>query len=205
MNVKGIPAMTTHSAMPNVLGCLLLCCAGATLAQTIATQQIDIAKLLEAGKLRPANRTAASLSGSPAGIHVSAKEGPGVVWIEGSDFAVGTIEVDVRGRDVFQQSFVGLAFHRKDDATYESVYLRPFNFRADDPARHHHAVQYMAVPDFDWPVLREKFPEEFENAVDRSAEPAGWVSLRVVVKGARIQVFAGLAKTPVLDVRKLGT
>ncbi len=49
----------------------------------------------------------------------------GVVWIEGSDFAQGTIEVDVRGRDVPGRSFVGVAFHRQDDNTYDAVYLRP--------------------------------------------------------------------------------
>ncbi len=78
-------------------------------------------------------------------MHVSQSEDPGLVWIEGSDFGEGTIEVDVRGKDVLQQSFVGVAFHGKDDKTYESVYLRPFNFRADDPVRHQHAVQYMGI------------------------------------------------------------
>ena len=128
----------------------------------------------------------------------------GVIWIEGSDLAEGTIEVDVRGRDVLQQSFVGIAFHRKDDNTYESVYLRPFNFRADDPARHHHAVQYMASPDYDWPRLRQEFPEQFENAVDPAVGPTDWVPLRIVVKAQTVQVFVGPAKSPTLDVRKLG-
>jgi hypothetical protein len=137
------------------------------------------------------------------GIHVSAKEGPGVVWIDGTDFGEGTIDVDVRGKDVMQQSFVGIAFHRKDDQTYESVYVRPFNFQATDPARHNHAVQYMQVPAFDWPILREKFPEEFERPVGASIKPTDWVHLRVVVRG-RIQVFVGSVTTPTLDVRKLG-
>jgi hypothetical protein len=137
-------------------------------------------------------------------VHVAEKADPGVIWIVGSDFSEGTIEVDLRGRDVFQKSFVGLAFHRKDDATYESVYLRPFNFRTDDAARHHHAVQYMASPDYDWPRLRQQFPEEFENAVDPGIAPADWVTLRVVVKGRTIQAYAGPTKSPTLDVRKLG-
>jgi hypothetical protein len=47
----------------------------------------------------------------------------GLVWINGSDFAEGTIELDIRGRDLMQRSFVGIAFHGKGD-TYESVYLR---------------------------------------------------------------------------------
>jgi hypothetical protein len=114
------------------------------------------------------------------------------------------IDVDVRGKDVLQQSFLGVAFHRKDDQTYESVYLRPFNFQATDPARHNHAIQYMQVPEFDWPILRQKFPEEFERPVDASIRPADWVHLKVVVKGGRIQAFVGSVATPTLDVRKLG-
>jgi hypothetical protein len=138
------------------------------------------------------------------GVHLSAGEGPGVAWIADTDFSEGTIELDVRGKDVLQQSFVGVAFHRLDDQTYEAVYLRPFNFQAADPARHNHAVQYMQVPAFDWPVLREKFPEEFERPVAASLTPTDWVPLKVIVRDGRVQVFAGAVTTPTLDVRKLG-
>ena len=172
---------------------------GLLLLAALPGQTVDFA----AAKLRPVNRDVSSLA-ERGGVNVSAKEGPGVAWIEGSDFGEGTIDVDVRGKDVLQQSFVGVAFHRKDDRTYESVYLRPFNFQATDPARHNHAVQYMQVPEFDWPVLREKFPEEFERPVDASIKPTDWVHLRVVVKGGRVQAFVGSATTPTLDVRKLG-
>ena len=48
-------------------------------------------------------------------------QGIGLIWIEGTDFADGTIEVDVCGRDVGRQSFVGVAFHRKDEQTFEAV------------------------------------------------------------------------------------
>ena len=150
------------------------------------------------------NRDVTKLQGSRDGVHVSERADVGLVWIEGTDFAEGTIEVDVRGRDVPQQSFVGIAFHRKDDNTFESVYLRPFNFRADDPVRHQHAVQYMASPDYDWPRLRKEFPEEFENPVDPSVGPTDWVPLRIVVKGPTIQIYVGLVKSPALEVRKLG-
>jgi hypothetical protein len=177
---------------------------GARAPQSGAGQRIDLAERLAAGKLRAVNREVTKLPGSPAGVHVAEKADAGVVWIDGSDFAEGAIDVDVRGRDVLQQSFVGVAFHRKDDHTYEAVYLRPFNFRADDPVRHQHAVQYMASPDYDWPRLRKEFPEEFENAVDPSVVPTDWVPLRVVVKGSTIQVFVGAVKAPALEVRKLG-
>jgi hypothetical protein len=172
--------------------------------QPTAPQTIDIAERLTAGKLRAVNREVTALQGNPRGVHVTEKAGPGVVWIEGTDFAEGTIEVDVRGRDVQQQSFVGIAFHRSDDNTYEAVYLRPFNFRAEDPARRQNAVQYIAAPEYDWPRLRKEFPGEFENPVDASVTPTDWVPLRIVVKGATIQVLVGAVKAATLEVRKLG-
>ena len=172
--------------------------------QIAAPQQINLAEWLAGGKLRAVNRDVTALQGDKRGIKVSEKAGPGVVWIEGSDFDQGTIEIDVRGRDVLQQSFLGVAFHGKDDKTYEAVYLRPFNFRAQDPDRHQHAVQYVAVPDYDWPRLRKEFPEEFENPVDASVAPTDWVPLRVVVKGNAVQIFVGKVNAPTLEVRKLG-
>ena len=172
--------------------------------QTAAPQQINLAEWLAGGKLRAVNRDVTALEGDKRGVKVSEKAGPGVVWIEGSDFDQGTIEIDVRGRDVLQQSFLGIAFHGKDDKTYEAVYLRPFNFRAQDPDRHQHAVQYVAVPDYDWPRLRKEFPEEFENPVDPSVAPTDWVPLRVVVKGNALQIFVGKVNAPTLEVRKLG-
>jgi hypothetical protein len=208
-----------HSATKSVLasGVLMACAVAAAppsnaktsvgaaqAAPSRALQRIDLAEWLAAGKLRTVNREATKLQGSRDGVRVAEKTGTGQVWIEGSDFAEGTIDVDVRGRDVLQQSFVGIAFHRKDDNTYEAVYLRPFNFRADDPVRRRHAVQYMASPDYDWPRLRKEFPEEFENQVDPSVVPTDWVPLRVVVKGRTIQVYVGLVKSPALEIRKLG-
>lgn len=170
-----------------------------------APATIDLADQLTTGKLRGVNREATALSGGRRGVHVDAKPGNGVVWVEGTEFSQGTLELDVRGKDVLQQSFLGVAFHGKDDKTYEAVYLRPFNFRAEDPARHQHAVQYVSLPDYDWPRLRKEFPEEFENPVDASVSPTDWVPLRVVVKGQTIQIFVGPVKTPALEVRKLGT
>ena len=166
-------------------------------------QQINLADKLTSKGLRAVNREVTALAGDKSGVHVSEKEGPGVVWIEGSELALGTIELDVRGRDVMGQSFVGIAFHRKDDNRYETVYLRPFNFRNPDEARRQNAVQYMALPDYDWPRLRKEFPSEFENPVDASVSPTDWVPLRVVVKAKTVEIFVGAAKAPALEVRRL--
>jgi hypothetical protein len=168
-----------------------------------AAQRIDLAERLAAGKLGGLQRGVKKLTDRPDAIYVSEAEGNNVVWVQGTDFAEGTIEVDARGRDVLQRSFLGVAFHGKADNQYECVYLRPFNFRAEDPARHQHAVQYISLPDYDWPRLRKEFPEEFENPVDQSVVPTDWVPLRVV-KGNAIQIYVGTVKTPTLEVRKLG-
>jgi hypothetical protein len=169
-------------------------------------QRINLAEHLAAGKLKASNRDMTKLP-ERNGVHVDKATKPGsgvVIWIDGSDFRTGTLEVDVRGRDVFQQSFVGLAFHGRDGKTYEAVYLRPFNFRSEDPVRKQHAVQYVSVPDFDWARLRKEFPEEFENPVDVSLVPSDWVRLRLVVRDRDVQVYAGQVNTPTLEVRKLG-
>jgi hypothetical protein len=154
-------------------------------------------------KLRVVNRTATRIE-DRNGVRMSRASGDGVAWLEGSDFQSGTIEVDVRGREFMGQSFVGVAFHRKDDKTYEAVYVRPFNFRASDPVRKQHAVQYITLPAFDYDRLRKDFPEEFENPVDASLAPTEWVKLRVVVKGGRLQIYVGPVNEATLEVRKLG-
>jgi hypothetical protein len=170
-----------------------------------APLSIDLAERLAAGKLRTVNREATAAADRKGAVHLSEQQGNGVAWIEGSDFANGTIELEVRGRDVVGRSFLGVAFHRQDDKTYEAVYLRPFNFRAEDPARHQHAVQYIALPDYDWPRLRKEFPEEFENPVDASVAPTGWVPLRIVVNDKSIQISVGAVSAPTLEVRRLGS
>jgi hypothetical protein len=168
-----------------------------------AAQSIDLAASLAVGTLRPVNRDVVALPARPGAVTVTEREGSGVVWITGSDFSTGTIEVDVRGRDVPQQSFVGLAFGRHDDGTYEAVYLRPFNFRTPDVARRQNAVQYMFVPSHDWPRLRQEFPGEFENPVDASINPVDWVRLRIVVADRTVRIHVGDPSTPALEVRRL--
>jgi hypothetical protein len=158
----------------------------------------------DAKKLRVVNRQATSIQDRNGAVRLSAASGNGVAWVEGTDFRSGTIEVDIRGREAMQQNYVGVAFHRKNDNTYEAVYLRPFNFRAQDPIRKQHAVQYIKLPEFDWEPLRNEFPEEFENPVGAWIEPTDWVRLRVVVEGSKVQIYVGAVKQVTLEVRKLG-
>ena len=156
----------------------------------------------DARRLRVVNRQVTRIP-DRNGVQLSPASGNGVAWVEGSDFRSGTLEVDIRGREELQQNYVGVAFHRQDDNTYEAVYLRPFNFRAADPTRRQHAVQYISLPEFDWPELREKFPEEFENPVDAALVPTDWVRLRVVVEGSKVRIYVGPGSEVTLEVRRL--
>src|SRR6202035_5510356 len=87
-------------------------------------------------------------------VHLNEAENPGIAWITGQEFTYGVIELDVKGKDPFQQSFVGIAFHGLNDSTYEAIYFRHFNFQSTDAVRKAHAVQYIADPQYDWPKLR---------------------------------------------------
>jgi len=149
----------------------------------------------------PVNR---QLSDNGKGVlHLSAAPGAGMAWIKGLAFTTGTIEFDIKGKDVQQQSFVGFAFHGVDDSTYEAVYFRPFNFKSPDPVRKSHAVQYIADPSYDWPVLREKFPNKYEQPVSPVPDPNDWFHAKIAVTAEKIEVFVNGSKTASLVVTPL--
>ena len=150
------------------------------------------------------NRTATPLTeGTHKGIRLDQKPGDGLVWLPDVQFTNGVIEFDVRGRDVLQQSFVGVAFHGEDDKTYEAVYFRPFNFRSDNPVRKVHAVQYIAHPTYTWQKLRNDSPNAYEAAVNPAPEPNGWFHVRVEVASPKVRVFVDQSTTPALVVDQL--
>ena len=96
-------------------------------------------------------------------VHLNGKPGDGVAWVKNMTFTKGVIEFDVKGKNILQQSFVGIAFHGLNDTTFDAVYFRPFNFQSPDTTRKNHSVQYISLPQYDWSVLREKFPGKYEN------------------------------------------
>ena len=64
--------------------------------------------------------------------------------LKGVNFKQGTIEVDLRGKDVLQ-SFPGICFHGVNTLTYDVVYFRPFNFEHPDTLRRNWSAQYMSM------------------------------------------------------------
>ena len=107
----------------------------------------DLSSLHQQGALLAQNRSLSALPAEKA-IRFSTAAGDGVAWLEGVEFANGTIELDIRGKDVLQQSFVGVAFHGISKDSLEAVYFRPFNFQSTDSLRRVHMVQYVSHPDF---------------------------------------------------------
>ncbi len=150
------------------------------------------------------NRSVSSLSdGTRTGVRLSEGPGEGIAYLRGIELRNGTVEVDIKGKDVQQQSFVGVAFHGVDSMTYDAIYFRPFNFRTEDPARRSRAVQYVSQPIYTWQKLRAERPGTFEQPVSPAPDPNAWFHVRVVVASPKVSVFVGDAKEPCLVVTQL--
>jgi hypothetical protein len=161
----------------------------------------DINRLLKENKLTkayPRQTVAEVTDGSKPGLTTD-----GILWIKNVNFKTGTIDVDLRGRDVFQQSFLGIAFHGVDTTTNDVVYFRPFNFQSTDTLRRKHAVQYMSAPDFPWDKLRKERPLVYENAVNPFPEATAWFHARIVINEDDIVVYVDHSDKPSLTVKKL--
>ncbi len=134
-------------------------------------------------------------------VRFDERHASGALWNPALQMRDGDLDVDVRGRDVQQKSFVGLAFRVADAGTFEVVWLRPFNFRSPDPVRRGRAVQFASYPDHPWQRLREERPGAFEAALDPSPAPGAWVHLHVELRGRDVRVFIDHAATPALRVQ----
>ena len=132
------------------------------------------------------------------------KPGQNVVWLDGFEFSAGTIEFDAKGKSgPPQSSFVGVAFHTVDAKTHDAVYFRPFNFRAADPERKSHAVQYVSEPQWPWQRLRQEKPGQFEKPIEPALDGDAWFHAKVIVEKRQVKVFVNGATEPSLVVNEL--
>lgn len=164
-------------------------------------QTYKLLDLQNQGKLIPVNREVLVFDNF---LKLTEKEGEGLVWLPIYDFINGEIEIEMRGKDVLQKSFIGVAFHAQNDSTYDAIYCRPFNFFAKDSVRKIHAIQYISHPKYTWKKLRDERNGIFEKGIENPPNPNEWFTMRVVVQGKNIKAFINQDETPSLVIKKLG-
>ena len=127
-----------------------------------------------------------------------------LVWLDGFEFGEGTIEFDAKGKsEPPQGSFIGVMFRTVDEATYDAVYFRPFNFRASDETSKSHAVQYVSSPEWSWERLRAEKTGQYEKAIDPAPDGDMWFHAKIVLEGRQVSVFVNASKEPVLQITEL--
>jgi hypothetical protein len=184
-----------------VFTCLL---AGLIVTGQEKSVKYDLSNLLETNKLETFNRTISVFTeNGKKGIRFSKSANDGIAWLKGIEFSNGTIEIDIRGKDIFQQSFVGVAFHGLDNETLDAVYFRPFNFQSTDPVRRIHAVQYVSQPDNSWPVLREKQNGKYEKAVVPAPNGNEWFHAKIIIQYRHMAVYVNGNPESSLSIDKL--
>ncbi|WCT10961.1 hypothetical protein [Mucilaginibacter jinjuensis] len=165
--------------------------------------KVDLLKQSREKKINIFNRHGGVLKSIDTVMYLDEQADVGIAWLNSYTFTNGTIEFDMKGKDVLQQSFVGIAFHATDEHTYDAIYFRPFNFKADDAVRKSHAVQYISIPNYDWPVLREKFPNKYEQPLESAPEPNNWFHVKIIVQGVTISVYVNHNTKAALTVQQL--
>lgn len=127
-----------------------------------------------------------------------------VVALTGIKFTDGVIEFDALGQSNPPQSnFLGVAFRVVDDTTHDAVYFRPFNFRAEDPVRKSHAVQYISHPKYHWFDLRKDKPDQYEKPIVPAPDGDTWFHAKIVIQKSKVSVYVNDAKEPSLVVEEL--
>ena len=136
-------------------------------------------------------------------IRLSEGKGEGLVWLPTKGLKNGIVEIEMRGKDVLQRSFIGIIFHGLNDSTYDAVYCRPFNFFAKDSVRKIHAIQYISHPTYTWRKLREERSGIFEKEIESPPNPNGWFTMKLVINNKTIEAFINQSQKPSLVVEKL--
>lgn len=159
-----------------------------------------LSRMLTENKLiiSPGKQVTAFKDGQKQGISCNS-----IVWLKDVNFKQGRIDVDLRGKDVFLNSFLGIAFHGVDTTTCDILYFRPFNFRHEDTLRRKWSVAYMSLPDNDYARLRKVHPQMYENAVSPVPRADEWFHATLVLKGKKLSVYVNHSSKPSLEVTLL--
>jgi hypothetical protein len=190
--------------MNKKINILLIICITFFSLSCVAQKQTVKPGIIDASHFRVVNRkiTVSNEAGKTI-VHLNDQPGDGAAWINNMTFTEGVIEFDLKGKNIMQQSFIGIAFHGLNDTTFDAIYFRPFNFQSADPARKDHSVQYVSLPEYDWSVLRQNYPGKYENALVNAINPESWFHAKVVVDKDKITVYVNDDTKPSLVVKPL--
>lgn len=173
----------------------LVCSAG---AQT--TAHYDLVELLKTQNLTIDTSNHAQVLNDAGRPAISIKN---IAWLKDESLKDGTIDVDLRGKDIFLQSFLGIAFHATDHKHYDVIFFRPFRFHSADTATRRWSVQYMGMPDHDYDKLRKAHPWVYENQVNPVPNASDWFHATIILKGDWITVYVNHSTIPSLKIRSL--
>lgn len=169
---------------------------------SLAPRDVRASGEVTLGSVEHQGRTALRATESGPGV-----EGGRFVWLPGSDFGDGVVELLVSGEpstaaNAGARGFIGVMVRATPDASAgELFYVRPTNGRAEDQERRNHAVQYVSPPDWTWQRMRRDTPSRYESYADM--EPGRWIKLRLEVAGDKARLFVGDATQPTLIVNDL--
>jgi hypothetical protein len=179
------------------LSVCFIICAFYTNAQSI---HYNLQQMLKENKIVtvPAYETRVLTGDKPDAITTK-----GIVWLEGIDFKGGIVDIDLRGKDVFLQSFLGIAFFGTDTAHCNIIYFRPFNFRHTDSTRWKWSLAYMQIPDFNYARLRKEHPGVYENRIVPPPKADDWFHATIIISSHHATVYVNHNESPSLDVTLL--
>jgi len=126
--------------------------------------------------------------------------------VKDATFRDGTIEVDLAGQPAAgtfagARGFIGIAFRFGADGSYEYIYLRPTNGRADGQVRRNHSTQYSSYPTFGFGESRKEAPEKYESYVD--LQPGVWTKFKIEVEGPKARLYVNGTEQPCLIVNDM--
>jgi hypothetical protein len=194
--------MVYRNLFPGLSLLALVCLPRAFHAQQVLTPDLNGIAIGQGWEIVNRAATATVEDGQPV-VTFDARVGDGAAWLEGVDFHNGTIEVRIRGKNVPQRSFVGIAFRGVDDETYDAVYFRPFNFLADNDLSRSHHVQYISHPVHTWFTLRRDHTGVYESEILNPPDPDGFFTARIEIAKPEIRVYVNDAVEPSLVVNEL--
>lgn len=168
---------------------------GAQTADRLTAKNVSIAQINYKG------RRAVQVIAAPG-----AENATSYALVKDVSFRDGTIEVDLAGQPAAgataaARGFIGIAFRIQGNGSYEYIYLRPTNGRADDQVRRNHSTQYSSFPDFGFGRSRQEAPEKYESYVD--LEPGVWTQYKIEVEGRKARLYVHGAQQPCLIVNDM--